>query len=65
MSDLQKRIIGSTLTAVFSALLAYVKPELWPAATSLFGLVMGWLHIPRPGDVPALPKADPSKSASL
>lgn len=56
MSALQKRILGSVLSAAFTAGLAYVKPELQEAAVYLFGCAMAALHIPRPGDVKA-PKA--------
>lgn len=49
MSDLQKRILGSVLSAAVSAALA------------LFAAVMGALHIPRPGDVS---KADLAKAAT-
>lgn len=51
MSDLQKRILGSILSAAFSAGLAYVKPELQQAALFLFTTALAALHIPRPGDV--------------
>jgi hypothetical protein len=50
MSPLQKRILGSVLSAAFAAGLAFVKPELQEAAVYLFGCAMAALHIPRPGD---------------
>lgn len=63
MSALQKRIIGTVLSAAFTGL-AYVKPELQEAAVYLFGIARAALHIPRPGDA-AAPKAEPPKSAGL
>lgn len=61
MTDLQKRILGSVLSAAVSAAVVYLAPEYQGAALALFAAVMGALHIPRPGDVP---KADLVKAAS-
>lgn len=52
MSAVQKRILGSVLSAAFAAGLAFVKPELREAAVYLFSVAMAALHIPRPGDAP-------------
>lgn len=53
MSALQKRILGTVLSAAFTAGLAFIKPELREAAVYLFGMALTALHIPRPGDVKA------------
>lgn len=57
MTALQKRILGTVLSAAFAAGVAFVKPELKEAAVYLFGMAMAALHIPRPGDSSA-PKAE-------
>ena len=53
MSALQKRILGSVLSAAFAAGVAYLRPELQEAAAYLFFTALAALNIPRPGDVPA------------
>jgi hypothetical protein len=50
MSALQKRILGTVLSAAFSAGLAFVRPDFQAAAAALFGMALAALHIPRPGD---------------
>jgi hypothetical protein len=50
MSDFQKRVLGSVLSAAFSAGVAYLAPEYQGAALALFASAMTALHIPRPGD---------------
>lgn len=52
MTALQKRILGSVLSAVVSAGVAFLAPEYQDAAIALFSAAMAALHIPRPGDVP-------------
>jgi hypothetical protein len=52
MSALQKRILGSVLSAAVSAAVAYLRPEYQAAALTLFASAMAALHIPRPGDAP-------------
>jgi hypothetical protein len=54
MSALQKRILGTVLSAAFTAGLAFVKPELQGTAAYLFAVAMAALHIPRPGDAKAV-----------
>jgi hypothetical protein len=53
MSPLQKRILGSVLSAAFAAGVAFLAPEYRGAALALFASAMSALHIPRPGDVKA------------
>lgn len=53
MSALQKRILGTVLSAAFTAGLAFIRPELQETAAFLFASALAALHIPRPGDVKA------------
>ncbi len=52
MSALQKRILGSVLSAAVTAAVAFLAPEYQSAALAAFAAAMTALHIPRPGDAP-------------
>ncbi len=51
MSDLQKRIVYSVLSAVATALVAYLEPQFREPALAVFTFAMGKLHFTKPGDV--------------
>jgi hypothetical protein len=53
MSALQKRILGSVLSAAFMAGVHFLAPAYQEAAIAAFAGILGALHIPRPGDVKA------------
>ena len=53
MSPTAKKILGSVLSAAFTAAVAYLAPEYREAALALLGVALGALNIPRPGDVKA------------
>jgi hypothetical protein len=51
MSPAAKKILGTVLSAAVLAGVNFLAPAYRDAALAAFTLVMGALHIPRPGDV--------------
>lgn len=50
MTSNQKGLIVSILTAAVSAGVTYWKPAFLDPALLVLGLVLGWLHLSKPGD---------------
>lgn len=53
MSPNTKKILGTVLSAAATAGVVFLAPVYREGALALFGMVLGALHIPRPGDVKA------------
>lgn len=49
------KVLGTVAATVVAGGAAFLPEQYRPLALALAGLALGWLHVPRPGDVKAAP----------